>query len=200
MKYKIAFSLAIISSLITIIFVIFLPEQIPSHFNLSGEIDGIESKYYLFILPLLNWILFVCLLFAGEKDEFINNILICLGEMFFIGLEVFVIFRALSESEQVNTLLLQIVGLFVSIAGFGFCSTSQNRFLGIKNKWTMSDSYVWNKTNRFGRLVFPFVGISIIVLSFIVSFQTCIIVLVVLLFIATIILNIYSYSICSQMG
>ena len=52
-KYKVIWGLMILPFIVTGIFLAFMPDQVPMHYNLSGQIDRIGSKYENLIFPLL---------------------------------------------------------------------------------------------------------------------------------------------------
>ncbi len=49
-----------------------LPTTIPIHFNARGEVDGVGEKYTLYILVLIQIILFVGLNFLSKKPHLYN--------------------------------------------------------------------------------------------------------------------------------
>jgi uncharacterized membrane protein len=49
-----------------------LPEQIPSHFNSDGEVDGYSSKYILILLPMVGTATWGLIQFFGNKPHLYN--------------------------------------------------------------------------------------------------------------------------------
>lgn len=49
-----------------------LPDQIPSHFNASGEVDGHSSKAVIFILPALSILISAGIIFLSGFPQYFN--------------------------------------------------------------------------------------------------------------------------------
>jgi uncharacterized membrane protein len=76
--YVILFILAIMPMIITLIALQFLPDQIPAHYNLAGEVDRWGSKYESLILPIMALMtgLFMIWItkFSSEKDDYVGRL------------------------------------------------------------------------------------------------------------------------------
>ncbi|MDK7375112.1 MULTISPECIES: DUF1648 domain-containing protein [Weeksella] len=73
------FLIEIITYIVIIVSVVFLfinyqqlPTTIPIHFNARGEVDGVGEKYTLYILVLIQIILFIGLNFLSKKPHLYN--------------------------------------------------------------------------------------------------------------------------------
>ncbi len=49
-----------------------LPETVPTHFNIKGEIDGWGSRWFVWFLPLVAVFTFVLLMFANRFPQAMN--------------------------------------------------------------------------------------------------------------------------------
>lgn len=176
-----------------------LPDQIPTHFNFSGEIDSYSSKgFTVFGMPLfLIGVQLLCL-FATFNDpknqgDRLNPkmvyllLFICpaisivvMGSMFSV---------ALNESfDLMSVLYLMVSIIFVAIGNY-LPKCRQNYTVGIKIPWTLDNETNWNKTHRIGGYCFMFAGL----LSFINLFIKNNYLFLAGMIVATLIPIVYSY-------
>lgn len=92
-----------------------------------------------------------------------------------------IIFNALGVNISVDFLVPILVGLLLIIIGNYLPKVPKNNSLGIKNKWTKKNEYVWKKTHRFTALVYILVGLILGLLGIINSIITIILVVILLL-------------------
>ncbi len=81
-KHDLPIFISVLISLIgTIVFLFILPDQVPVHFNLSGEADSIGSKFTYLIFPFIGFCLGAGFSFAAKraKDKISQNIFIISG-------------------------------------------------------------------------------------------------------------------------
>lgn len=75
-KSKLMNILSVIAILGTFIYVIVvyptLPETIPTHFNLAGEVDGWGGKNSIFIVPFISIVMFILLYFLSKVPHTFN--------------------------------------------------------------------------------------------------------------------------------
>lgn len=64
---KIGWYLVLINFLLVFVFYFYLPDTIPTHYNLYGDADDFGSKSNIWVLPILNLILFYTLTFVIKK-------------------------------------------------------------------------------------------------------------------------------------
>jgi uncharacterized membrane protein len=146
-----------------------MPEQMATHWNISGVVDGYSSKVLgLFILPLISIGLF--LLFLGiPKIDPLKNIekfgkyywrLVVSLLVFFLYLDSLVILwnLGLFNFSMVQALALAIGMLFYYL-GVVIENAKRNWFVGIRTPWTLSDENVWDKTHKLGGKLFKICGL-----------------------------------------
>jgi uncharacterized membrane protein len=146
-----------------------MPEKIPTHWNIQGEIDGYGQKgWAAFLMPtvmagllLLFWAIPYLSPKHFEVDSFRSTywfiILVVTVMMAFIhGLTLW---AALADQHKpVDITRLMLAGLLIMIALIGnvMGKVRRNFFVGIRTPWTIANERVWNDTHRLaGRL---FVG------------------------------------------
>ena len=136
-----------------------LPDQIPTHWNLKGEVDGYGSKRTLFLMPaaMLGLLgLFALIPKISPKpfavDEFQGTYLtvmyLSVGLMGYIHA---VILYATFHPE-LSMLRALVLGAMLGLAGLGnlFGKIRRNLYMGIRTPWTLANDRVWNDTHRLG--------------------------------------------------
>jgi len=163
--------LIIISLVASLVIYPSLPETIPSHWNIRGEIDGYSHKYFsLFtsLLPLGIYLLmnFLPRIEARKKlylrqNKAYNSITIALV-LFFLFLHWIIICSALGYSVSTSRFLPVGIGLLFLIIGYFICHIEPNHVFGIKTPWSLANEKVWEKTQQVGRFAFIFSGLIFI--------------------------------------
>ena len=174
-----------------------LPEQIPSHWNIHGEVDGWSSKAFaVFFFPaLLMAIHWVCV-FASCADPKAKNyhpkmirLVLWICPVLSLLLNSMVYATALGYQLSVEIIMPLLVGLMFIIVGNLLPKCRQSYTMGIKLPWTLASEENWNKTHRFGGKVWTVGGVIIMATAFLGSFWLLIATMVVMVAAPTI----YSY-------
>lgn len=151
-----------------------LPEQIPSHWNVQGEIDGWLPKAAVvfgmpFFMLLIQWVGVFATLSDPKRTNHSGKILhlvFWLVPAIDLLLSAVVYFTAMGEDVRVETILPILMGvLFVAIGNY-FPKCRQNYTIGIKIPWTLHSEENWNKTHRLAGFVWVLGGILMIIGGF----------------------------------
>lgn len=185
-----------------------LPDQIPMHWNIQGEVDSYGGKLLgTTAIPGLNLVLFVLFILLPyidprkenyQKFSRVYTIFRWTMHLFFVILYLLTLVYALNEGNEIPSYLSVpfVVPLFVSILfiiiGNYLGKIKDNFFIGIRTPWTLSSKEVWYKTHRLASRLFVLSGFLGLIGSF---FQGMIsfIMLMVPIMISTIYILIYSY-------
>lgn len=146
-----------------------LPEQIPSHWNAVGEVNGHMSKFWgTFFEPLL--FVGLALLFEylprldprrknveGFQKQFHAFIIVLFLFLFWIYIQT-LLWALGTEINPVSTMPLGFGALMIT-AGVLIKNAKPNWFIGIRTPWTLSSDMVWEKTHKLGAKLFFAVGI-----------------------------------------
>ena len=62
-------------------------------------------------------------------------------------------------SDTAITILFVLIDLSIIISGFSMCFIKRNDFVGFRTPTTLSDPYVWKKTNMYTGFMFVLLGI-----------------------------------------
>ena len=151
-----------------------LPEQIPTHWNAAGEVDGWSSKVFsVFGLPLMmlafQWI---CVLGTGadpkkaNHPEKILHLVLWIIPVINALLSVLVYATALGEEVRVEVIMPVFIGLVFTIVGNYLPKCKQNYTIGIKIPWTLNSEENWNRTHRLAGWVWVGGGVVMLLSGF----------------------------------
>ena len=151
-----------------------LPEEMPIHFNASGEPDNYASKTFAVVfIPLILWVMHLAMGFVTLADPKKQNIS---DKMFLLMLyippavgifgTVVMYTDALNLPLSVNLVGNLFVGLIFIIIGNYLPKSRQNYTIGVKLPWTLNDIENWNKTHRFAGLLWIVCGVILLVNAF----------------------------------
>ena len=138
-----------------------LPEQIPSHWDMNGNVDGWTTKgFAVFGFPVLMLALHwfgVFATFADPKHK--NHSPKLLHFVFWIVPAISILLCTLTYSAamdnevHVEKMVSVFLGVLFVIIGNYLPKCKQNYTIGIKLPWTLNSEENWNKTHRLaGRL------------------------------------------------
>lgn len=205
MKYKIPFqtllyfALTLLPLLIVSIIFSSLPEKIPMHYNIYGEVNRWGNRYEIFLFPII--IIITALIF--QLSRFTKNKVANAKPYHSITLGVLFIFNVFNfiflydcfyprNIEIINLFNAAFSIMFIFIGNF-FPKLKQNSFVGIKIYWTLNNETVWYKTHRLGGIVWVVGGSIMLPLCLFVPGISSSIILLVGLAIISIIPLVYSY-------
>lgn len=146
-----------------------MPEQIASHWDASGSVNGYMPKLLgLFFMPVISAALFLAFLVIPRIDPLKENIakfrayydlfiLLLFGFLFYIYL--LTIFWNLGYRFNIIQLMAPAIGLLIFYAGVLTENARQNWFIGVRTPWTLSSEKVWSRTNRLAGKLFKAAGI-----------------------------------------
>ena len=151
-----------------------LPEQVPTHWNAAGEIDGWSSKAFaVFGLPLIllafQWL---CVLGTGADPQKANHpqkivhLVLWIIPILSNVLHTIVYMVALGQDVRVEVVMPVLVGLVLAIVGNYLPKCKQNYTIGIKIPWTLNSEENWNKTHRFAGWLWTICGLVIMLTGF----------------------------------
>ena len=138
-----------------------LPEQVPSHWDVNGEIDGWSSKpFFVFGLPCIMLALqWLCVLGTAADPKKANHsgkvlhLVLWIIPVLSIVLSAMTYMITLGHSVRVEMIMPLIIGLIFTIIGNYLPKCKQSYTVGIKIPWTLNSEENWNRTHRFaGRL------------------------------------------------
>ena len=151
-----------------------LPEQIPSHWNAAGEIDGWASKpFTVFGFPLIllaaQWL---CVIGTGadpkkaNHPEKILHLVLWIIPVISVLLHAVTYAVALGSEVRMEMVMPVFVGLVLTIVGNYLPKCKQNYTIGIKIPWTLNSEENWNRTHRFAGRLWVVCGLVLMLTGF----------------------------------
>ena len=174
-----------------------LPEQMATHWNAAGDIDGWTNKpFTVFGLPLIllaaQWLCVLGTLADPKKENHPTKILhlvLWIIPVLSLVLGTITYATALGKAVRVEVIMPILIGLILAIIGNYMPKCKQNYTIGIKIPWTLNSEENWNRTHRFAGWLWTFSGIVVMLTGFFGGFW--IFLIIVLLMVLAPIL--YSY-------
>lgn len=146
----------------------FLPDYVPSHWNISGEIDDYQPKLFVFFTALLPFLVYMLMVFlpkidpkreAYQKHQKAYQAAATILSLFLIFIHWITLTAALGYPVDVGMMVRLGVAVLFVVLGNYLGQVRQNYFFGIKTPWTLANEQVWKKTHRMGGYVFILLGI-----------------------------------------
>lgn len=148
-----------------------LPESIPVHWNLRGEVDRFGPRWTLFLMPLVMICIWAILRFIPRIDPLRANyakfagtyeVLIDAVLAMMLVIHAAILLGASGAPTSVVLLVqLAVGGLFI-VLGNVLPRTRQNWFVGVRTPWTLASERVWERTHRVAGYLFVALGILVI--------------------------------------
>jgi uncharacterized membrane protein len=181
-----------------------LPERVPTHFDLAGNVDAWSGKSTLLFLPgALGIGIYLLLLLIpvfdpkrkiqqmGDKYYTFRFLL----TFFFSIFAIYLLYVSKTGTMKSPAMLVALVGVLFAILGNYFQTVRPNYFIGIRTPWTLENEEVWKKTHRIGGRLWMAGGMLMAVLAFIIPNNLVLaITLGVLLTILVVVPIVFSYT------
>jgi len=153
-----------------------LPEEVPVHWNLQGEVDRTGSKiFHVVFFPLLvlgMYLMFLLIPYLDPKKEryeqfkkiyhvFKNTFVAFMSLVFFLTS-----LNALGYNLPIEKYMPIFVGILFVIIGNYLSKIKPNWFMGIRTPWTLSSEENWRRTHQMGGKIFILSGIIFVSIPF----------------------------------
>ena len=202
--------IVVLSVIVTVVLMQFMPDQIPAHYNSAGVVDRMGSKYESLIWPATTAFMggFFLLMTRFVKTASEKKVLHIVGvvmELFFIALGVYFMIKSIrydpaAAAPDINADVSRIASIAIGIAliilGNFMPKISRNKLFGLRTTWTLKSDVVWQKSNRFCGICSVACGL-LMVLSAAVLPSSAVLIACVDLFAAWVVLSVlasYRYS------
>ncbi len=137
-----------------------LPDQVPIHWNIEGEVDNYGSRAFgAFMLPLVIIGIYLMMVFMPLIDPRRDNYVRFAGAYRYLRwatvlilcvLYAASIMSAMGIAVNIGMLVKAVVAILFIIIGNYMGQMRPNYFVGIKTPWTLANEKVWEKTHRVG--------------------------------------------------
>ncbi len=179
-----------------------LPNKVPLHSNLKGEIDRYGDKTELLLipilLPLLTYILFSIIPKIDPKEKIrnmgnkftrIKTLLITFSSI----LAIFMIYTAKNPTDSNPNYITLFIGILYLIFGNYFKTIKPNYFIGIRTPWTLDSEIVWKETHQLAGKMWFIAGIIVTISSLLLDKQINFKIFIILTIIISVTPVLYSF-------
>ena len=149
-----------------------MPDQMASHWNAQGEVDGTMSKCWaLYLMSGIMAFLYLIFLVIPKIDPLKKNIqkfrawfdgFILLMTTFLLYIYLLTIAWNLGYEFNMTLMMLPAIGILFVFISYLLQNAKRNWFIGIRTPWTLSSDLVWKKTHHLGAILFRVSGLIII--------------------------------------
>ncbi len=153
-----------IALVVGVIFYPQLPDQVASHWNAAGEVNGYMTKFWgVFFLPILLAGLFLIYWIVPRIDPQKSNIqsfrkyynyFWIVGFLFLLYIFGLQIAWNLGTRFNFSTAIIPAMVVLWYFVGIVIEKSKRNWFVGIRTPWTLSSDVVWEKTHKLGGKLF----------------------------------------------
>lgn len=171
--------LLIVTSIITILPVVIglillpqLPEQIPMHWNIHGEVDQYGSKYTTLLLPVfmlaLQWLCALMSTIEPKKENIHEKtfaLVLWICPLMSVLMSALLYATALGYALDVEVIVPLVLGALFVVIGNYLPKCKQTYSLGIRTPWALADEENWNLTHRLSGILWVICGVAMMLLS-----------------------------------
>lgn len=180
-----------------------LPEKVPIHWNVKGEVDAWGGKEQLIVillaLPVLVYVLFLVIPIIdpkkklekmGNKFYHLKFLLV----LFMSLLTVFILYSVQSQSGSNIKVVFALLGFLIAGLGNYFQALQPNYFIGIRTPWTLENETVWKATHKMGGKLWFFGGALLTLIVLVLPVESSFIVFIAGVAILAILPVVFSYT------
>ena len=184
-----------------------IPETVPMHFDLYGNVDkyGSRESFRLLVVALIiitaGMYLILCNIYRidPKKTAFQNKdrmqrigFYVCL---YLSAIWMMIIYAVLhSNSSMIMKFVFVAMGLLFALLGSNMYNIKPNYFAGIRLPWTLENEDNWRQTHQFAGRLWFFGGIIIAVVALLLNNRSAPIACGAVMAVLIIIQIIYSYN------
>lgn len=150
-----------------------LPAQVPTHWNLHGQVNGYHSREWAVLFPVLGvavlalvtWLLPVIspnhFRIGPFGPIYIGLMLVVQGFILVLGISK--LLAAAGYALSVHGIAMLGIGALFMILGNYMGKLRRNFFIGIRTPWTIASETTWERTHRLGGKLFVLGGLIVLV-------------------------------------
>lgn len=196
-----ALAMGLISLVATAVLYSKLPEMIPVHWNVRGEVDNYGPRYMAWVIGALPLLIYLLMRFLPaidprhknyEKSARAYNATMIGIVTLMMGLQLLILGSATGLVLKMDMFVKAAIGVLFVVIGNYMGTIRSNFFFGIKTPWTLSSDEVWRKTHRLGGALFILAGLSFIGAAFIRG-SLSVLILIIMIVAAVVVPIVYSY-------
>lgn len=154
-----------------------LPERVPMHWNLAGEVDRYGSRLSgAVMIPLMMLFVWGMMRVLPKIDprranyarmEATYELVITMVLASTLALHVVMLGAALGYPIAIDTVVPLVVGALFMVLGNVLPRAKPNWWFGVRTPWTLSNDRVWVRTHRVAGYTMLLAGLALVVLAFV---------------------------------
>jgi uncharacterized membrane protein len=160
-----------------------LPEKLPMHWNIKGEVDGWTTKgqlpFFLLAMTAIGAFTYLLLRFIKRIDpkrtaQLNENraLKVGIGIITFMTAINLLILMPKGDTLNITTVVLVMVSFLFTFLGNVMYNIKANYFIGIRLPWTLENDDNWKHTHRLAGILWFVGGIISAILSLLISPNT----------------------------
>ena len=146
-----------------------VPDPMPSHWNLHGQVDGFMPRSVgLMMSPAIALLMGLGLAVAGRRGNSSPALARAAGTIcvwaaaFFVLVHGLMIHAAITPGHPLSVRVLMAgLGLLFVVIGRVMPDLPRNRWCGVRVSWTLNSDRVWAATHRFAGPCFVSAGVAV---------------------------------------
>ncbi|MEX2317249.1 MAG: DUF1648 domain-containing protein [Pirellulales bacterium] len=152
-----------------------LPERIPVHWNIRGEVDGYGSKFVgLLLMPMVIVATYVLMAVIPLIDPRRANYpsfqkaysaIRFAVLLFFAAIHAAIVAASFGPRLNMTYVMLPALGVLFLVIGNFMSKIRPNWFVGVRTPWTLSSRLSWDKTHRLAGWLFLLMGLLFFVVA-----------------------------------
>ena len=188
-----------------------VPQSVPLHFDLKGNIDKYGTKHDLLILivslTLVNAVVYLIVRNIYKIDPRKNAWLnkermhrMAFGMALYLSAIWIMLVYEIANNDVSNTMKFTFVaaGLLVALIGNNMYNLKPNYFAGIRLPWTLENEDNWNKTHQLAGRLWFFGGLLFAIIALLINNKSVGYTGAMILAILIIVPVFYSYNLYKQ--
>ena len=189
-KKRILYFFMFLPLAVTLIALLFLPDQIPAHYGWNHQVDRWGSKYETLLMPLITILMGFFMIgiskFSsqyeknGQNNQNVSLTAGILTVILFNLMTYYFLYMAFNSVENLSLmsidifqLLFMALGIMLIIIGNVMPKVRMNSLFGLRTSWSMKNEIAWKKSQRFGGISFMIVGLLMIMISIFTTGWLC---------------------------
>lgn len=166
----------------------YLPESVPTHWNLHGEADEFGSPWTALLLfpgvlaglGVLLHVLPILGPFRRNFEQFAPTYgrVAVVALLTILGLQAIVLMKSAGLPISIGRSFCIVLGLLFAALGNWMGKLRRNFYVGIRTPWTLANEAVWERTHRLGGKLFTVQGVLAAVVGLFAPDFVCFLVLV----------------------
>ena len=155
---------------LTCVFLILAPDQVPVHFDINGNVDRMGSKFEFLLFPGIGVVAMLASVYGTKKSGkgnvktaaisticLLAFMLVLFSYFMWMALDPDTVLEGLGQLALRGILLLLMV-LFI-VLGNIMPKARRNSFMGLRTKWSMYSDTCWQKSQRLCGYVMMLCGV-----------------------------------------